>query len=589
MTRYRSLRRGVAVAAAVSLLTGCGGLPSRTDVTQGLPVDPQVLPHLRFRFEPPSPGASPENIVRGFLRAGSHLGDEDRTAQAYLTAEAWDRWQHQRGVTVYAREEQLTVHPTGPDAVEVRVVATAEVGADGRYRELPGGTVRRSRMRLTKEAGEWRISDVDAELGRWVQEFYFAADYRPLRLAYVAERGSSLLFDVRWLPFDSTVTTALARAQLEPVPDHLAGTAVTGFPAGTALGVDSVGTEDRTAIVQLTSRAIEADPTERRQMWAQMLTTMTQIPHVGAVSLRADGRPLELVGLPRQPTNLADLGLAVDTVRAAGSVVLRRGATLSIIDRNELTSDAGAKPPAVSASNLPAVPAGWAELAAPTDLSEVAAVSADRRHVRRWRSGSGERVSSELGTALVRPSFDENGMWVGGRDASGRTRLWHSLAGGREEGSPRPVEAPWLEGQVLVAARATRDGRRLATVTARGETVRVGISGVQRLPDGTPTSVNAPIVIGGAVTEATDLAWVDDDTLAVIGRRGPGAPLGPVLVGLDGTSREMPPLAGAQSVRSLGGFRGLLVQTKGGEVYLPSGNGWRRVAAGIDGLIIPGG
>lgn len=195
----------------------------------------------------------------------------------------------------------------------------------------------------------------------------------------------------------------------------------------------------------------------------------------------------------------------------------------------------------------------------------------------------------ELGTALVRPSFDESGMWVGGRDQSGRTRLWYSPHSGRGTGSLKSVEAPWLEGEGLLAARATRDGRRLATVTLRGTSLRVGISGVQRLPNGTPTSVNAPIGVGGAVTEATDLAWVDDDTVAVIGRRRSGAPPAPVLVGLDGVSREMPPLTDPESVRSLGGFRGLLVRTKTSEVFLPSGNGWRRVATGIDALTIPGG
>ena len=69
--RKSRLGRAIAVVAAGLVVVGCTGLPTSGPVNVGLALDDELS-----EFEPnleasgPAPGASPEEIVVGFLEAG---------------------------------------------------------------------------------------------------------------------------------------------------------------------------------------------------------------------------------------------------------------------------------------------------------------------------------------------------------------------------------------------------------------------------------------------------------------------------------------------------------------------------------------
>lgn len=595
-TASRGRRVLVGVGALVfGLLTGCGGLPTSTEVRRGLPVGSDVLPALRFQFEPPPAGADRETIVRGFLRAASQPEDEGRAAQAYLTQQAFQRWSPGVRATVYDSPDRITVTPLPGDAVRLTVVAGAEVDASGRYRELPTGTLRQTVVRFTRESGEWRVSGLDPGFGRWVQKLYFDVSYRPFRLAYLGVRDRRIILDHRWFPFTPAVATTLARAQLEPPPEYLQGAVTTGVPEGTKLALDTVRVEGSTAVVELSARALDADPNQRRGMWAQMLTTLTQLPRVQSVSLRVDSRRLELLGEQAGPSSLSDLGFSVESLGGTAQVVLRRGTTLDVVDRAEVTAgDDEDRRPRADQPSLPSIPADVSSLAAPADLTELAGITANGQTLRRWQlAGSGGTSQSSPGSALVTPSFDETGLWVGGKDRHGAGRLWFlpRRRSGAVAASPpaQSLDADWLAGRQVRAARMSPHGRRLATVTSGPAGLQIGVSGVQRLPNGTPTQVNPPLPLGGGIVAASDLTWVDEQTLAVVGRRAADPVAVPLVVSLDGTVTALPtPPGQLATVISVGGVRGVLVHTTDGRLLATAGTGWRPVAT-VDAVMLPQG
>ncbi|MBK7273077.1 MAG: hypothetical protein IPI13_07860 [Actinomycetales bacterium] len=96
--------------------------------------------------------------------------------------------------------------------------------------------------------------------------------------------------DVRWFAGGPRLGTALARAQLGPVPDYLAGAVETGFPADVTLAVDAVSVDAGIATVVLTPPASAMDLAHRRAIWAQLVATLLRVPGVQGWSSRSRGR-----------------------------------------------------------------------------------------------------------------------------------------------------------------------------------------------------------------------------------------------------------------------------------------------------------
>ena len=74
------------VLACAAAGSACGGIPDSGPVHAGAQLDGP--PPVRVLAAPPVPGASPAEIVRGFLRAQPGLDDDAAVARSYLVGEA---------------------------------------------------------------------------------------------------------------------------------------------------------------------------------------------------------------------------------------------------------------------------------------------------------------------------------------------------------------------------------------------------------------------------------------------------------------------------------------------------------------------
>ena len=139
----------------------------------------------------------------------------------------------------------------------------------------------------------------------------------------------------------------------------------------------------------------------------------------------------------------------------------------------------------------------------------------------------------------------------------------------------------------MVSLRLSPDGQRVAVITTNraGKSPRVDVAGVVRQPNGLPASLSAPLRLAPTLSLARDLVWVDDATVAVLGRLTSSQVIRPWLVPLGGPIAAGPEIAGARTITTVNGERGLVVTTDDHEVLIRAGSRWQRVGEGTDLLV----
>ena len=588
--------RTVAVCVAVTVaaaLSACGGLPAVSAVQQGSQVGEPAVQPVRVQPDGPTSGATPDQIVRGFLRAGAGAGfdDDHAIARSFFTPNVKDDWLPDSGVEVYADDSALKIELLTPTTVRVTASIVAEVDSVGRYRETHAGTSAKAIFGMQKLDVGWRIALPQKGFGLWLSASDLDRIYRPFTIAYVSTTARTIVGDRRWFPITPGLATTLARAQLAPVPGYLSGAARTGVPTGTALAVDAVPIQSGRAVVDLSASALSADPDLRRAMWAQFVTTLMQVPSVTEVSLEVQGARLDLPGIPDRVSVMTTLGYQPDSSTSAKIAILRAGTKLSRVSSDQPTDRdqprKGSQPPAGPA--LPKIPTGWVSLALSWDGQQIAGIGGDHGDLARWQGVRMFRLA-RFGSKLTKPTYDSlNGLWVAGQ-VGGAARVWviDTSLSPIENAKPRQIPAPWLAKRTVLALRVASDNQRVALITSdrAGRDVQVVVAGIVRSGNGVAVALAAePLRVGWTVTAATDLAWVDDSTLAVVGRVGPKHAAGPQLVEIGGRVTALSPVAGARLITNTGGLRGVVVITDRGKVLARAGNGWQELQTGTDFLI----
>ena len=135
--------RLVAAGLAVALLGGCASVPTSGPIRQGPPLvaDDQELIY-RAIPQPPLPGMTPDEVVRGFLAASSSGSDAYGVARSFLTPKAAEGWNPLASVRVYDNSGIQTKLAT--NAVSVSGILDGTIGADGGYTVAgAGGAPRR--------------------------------------------------------------------------------------------------------------------------------------------------------------------------------------------------------------------------------------------------------------------------------------------------------------------------------------------------------------------------------------------------------------------------------------------------------------
>ncbi|AKT51431.1 LpqB family beta-propeller domain-containing protein [Arsenicicoccus sp. oral taxon 190] len=580
-----------ALAGLVAVLLGaCHGLPGSTPVEQGQVVGRAQPEGVRIIPRGPVPGSDADALVLDFLRAGVGADDDSGVAREYLTASASAQWHPDGSAWIYENPQALRVAVVRPGTVTVTGTASAELDKEGHYVELPPGQVRTATLTLARVDDQWRIDGgLDRLTAAWISRADFGR-YSSFALTYAAPQDDVAVTDRRWFLQGPGLITRLTRAQLSPPPSYLQGAVVTGIPEYTDLSMGAVSVESQVAHVALSGRAINADDRNRRLMWQQLTTTLTALTGVDAVQLEADGSRLTVPGLPDRPLTAADVSLHPPT-QPSGPVLLRSRAGLERADPARLADPEVRQERLpqrdVAGPPLPQVGARWFRLAVSPDGHEVAGIDGDRSALARWRDGRLVEVP-DVGTDLTRPAYDGSGhLWLSGRTAGG-TRVLVQPTADLSGRPPAAINVPWLADRTVVALRPSPDGQRVLVVSqgAKDGRTSVGVAGVLR-KDGHPVGLAAPIAVAGGLTEVVDAAWLDTETLGVVGRSDPAADHRVVVAPISGPSQTLGPVPGATGITTYAGTRNIVVTTRRGVALVRAGNQFVPLVATSD-FVVPG-
>ncbi|HYH25931.1 MAG TPA: hypothetical protein VD834_11320, partial [Blastococcus sp.] len=99
----RRTPRRLVLAALLGLLPGlasCSTVPMTSATVQIPQTGERPAPEVQLEPLSPEPGATPEEIVRGFIAAAASTVRRHPVARMYLTDEAAESWSDENGITV---------------------------------------------------------------------------------------------------------------------------------------------------------------------------------------------------------------------------------------------------------------------------------------------------------------------------------------------------------------------------------------------------------------------------------------------------------------------------------------------------------
>lgn len=546
--------RRIAAGAAlvlVLLLTACAGLPTSGDVYPGNTLS-DVADNQGVVFVPdrPQTGATPQQIVQGFLRAGSGPQGNWATAQEFLTSDEAQSWSPRSSVTIdrLADREVVSASESGDTAsVLYSLTPTGAVDNKGAYRPEASGPTELSFELARQSDGQWRITQAPDGIVLFEEEF--RSVFISATLPYFDPDWVYLVPDVRWFPRVNVATT-VAQALVNGVPSPWLATSVrSAFTSDVRLATVATPVVDGVAEIDLTSAALSLDAVTLGRMQAQLEVALRSVD-VSAVQMTVGGSPLQ---------SRAEVGRS--TRVDSRPLVMLADSGLGFLD-GESVEPLGALSSAVDEL-------GAIDVATSPDRAYAAVRTAQGAVVRASAEGTTTVLDSRPG--LIAPTIDTKGaIWSVPAESPGAVTVYPTDAVEFE------VTGAWPEATRISAMQVSRDGTRMAAVVSAHGHTELWVAGILRSAE--RIELGEPYVLATTVDDGYALAWLDDMTVGMLEHTAAGEPrLREQPVGGPGTDYTVP--AGVTSIAGGNATARLLADT--GVLYSRQAASWQQVATDV--------
>ncbi|MFV0460071.1 MAG: LpqB family beta-propeller domain-containing protein [Actinomycetales bacterium] len=557
---WRSMLPLLVLVLLVPAVSGCAQIPASGPVVAGEEVDPGV--ELHAIVPGPAIGASPSEIVNGFIQAMISAEGEYEVARSYLTPAAAARWKPSNKTYVFADLSISNELSAGAGSRPEREAAqqtsgiltlsvTETIDADGHLAQVYPPQRTPIDLDLTMVDDEWRIDALpDATLLAEIDLDFVFSSYN---LYYLDPARSFLVADPRWLPDTASTPARIAALLLRGPPAWLRGAVVTAFPKGTQLRAPAgVQVQDGVAQVSVTPEARQADAGQRGLMRAQLLATLQPVVAVQDVQILVDSARLD-----------------VDEVTVHSEPSMSESPALLMGDRVQKLVDGNPSP----VESIAALRDSDADALAMDYSSDRFAILADDRKELRLAGEDGLEAPVLSGDELTVPSFDWRG-WVWSTEVDCQGQITAVSA----DSEVVQVHADWLAGRELSSLRVARDGVRvlIASTDAAG-TGHLELAAITRDEDGVPHSLaRAPeATMGSSVSSVRDAAWVGPARVVVLGTAVDSTDLRVLQVEVGGPPREaLPRLEEPLSLTAATGMGSVLVSSSEHDVLTQAGAQW---------------
>lgn len=537
---------GAAVALTVALaLTACAGLPTTSPVMPGRSLDSiEDVPDFVLKPDSPQRGATPQEIVEGFIRAGSGPAGEWAVAREYLTPDA--SWNPNAGVTIDEGERGYI--DAGDGTVSLDLTQTAGVDATGAYTVADTGATVLD-FRLEELDGQWRISQ--APDGVVLNKNVFANVYKRYALMFFDPTWSYLVPDLRWFP----TTNAAARITdtlIDGASPWLAASVATAFPEGVQPPA-SVPVVSSVAAVELGPDAVSVDGDTLDRMQTQLEASLA-LAGVTEVQLSISGAPVQAERLQRAATGVDPRALALTD---SGFGFLSSGALEPIAGLSDAVASLPATPTAIQVS--PALDAAAARL----DTGTVVRVRAQ-----------GPYTEVDARSGVIDPTIDRYGwIWTVPRDNP------TSILATAPDGEQVIVTNGWGGASSISSMAVSRDGTRIAALVESGGRTLVWVKGIIRQPEGAPAALGVELELAAPAGQGTGLTWLDDATVGALVQAEDGPATLEQPVGGPGSAVAAP--IGVTSIAGSNQTTTVRLRGDDGHLYVRRGTNWNQTASGV--------
>lgn len=548
-------RRGILtllVAVLAVALAACSGLPTSSTVNYGLSTsDAPDSDDVSFLLpDSPQPGATPEQIVEGFIRAGSGPGAGARwdRAREFLAPEFKDEWDPTAGVTVDVFEDREATE-TDDRAVTMSITAVANVESDGTY--VPAELSRISlSYELVDVGGEWRISL--APDGVVLDRDEFPRVFHSYSVMYFDTSWQYLVPDARWYPTTSAARE-VALAVGSGASPWLAESVQSAFPEGVEV-ITTVRRAGNAYEVELSESALGVDRETLDRIYTQVRASLATAG-VTEVELTVQSTPLDA-----EP-------VAVRSTRVPGApLVLTEDGFGSLAGGDELEPIPG----------LSEIVEEFAPVAIQVDPErDAAAVRQADGAVAVLRADQTFDVL-DAREGLIDPSIDPfDIVWTVPRDQPGGVQAY------LPDRTPVVVADAWPGATAIQAMSVSRDGSRIAAVVTAGGRTALWVAGIVRgADDQVPERLGDPVELGIVTGAGRGVAWLDDLTVGVLSGDAEGSSVLEQVIG--GMSAE-PNSASAGMTSIAGGTSPSSVRllADDGTLSAKRGSTWQPTATGV--------
>lgn len=547
------LRLIAAILLPALILTGCAQLPRSGAIVVGPDLGSELTGDILY-YSPQGPAvdASQEEIISGFLNAGTGPQNDYATAREFLTEGFKSSWSPTDEVLIQDGRPTINTTPSGNSSVTVSI--QGQVDSDGKFTAVSEQTSRVLKFKLSREWGQWRISE--APNLTVVIRPVFDVIFKSYNLYFFDHAHQFLIPDLRWFPSKASTGTRLMNALLKGPSSWLAPAVATTVPEGTKLSIDAVTVQNGVALVDLTTEMLKASTSERQWAKAQMTATLDQLPQVDAVS----------ISIERSLQDIADVSAGQPTTTAYSPIGLVDGQLVRI-------SSGGTSKISGTSSILQKIAAK--DFAISSDEQSLALIGPAGI----WSATIGDVGSQptliDSRPNLLLPAIDRQGyIWSATGQKGTEVRVTD------QAGVTASVRAPWLKGITVRAFSLSAEGSRAVFLVRANGRNKLLLSAVVRSSLGAPVQLATPIALASSLNRPTVVNWVDSNALAVVNVAS-GTFATPTMVTVGGSMVSLSPISDAVDFFAATSTTAIYVLTSGNDLFVRKGGSWSLFRANV--------
>lgn len=559
MNKFLKFLFALATATALTATSGCAQLPKSGEIKTGPNVEAGLeTDYLYYSPSGPTMEDSQEEIVLGFLNAGTGPQNDYEVAKSYLTTDFQKQWDPNNEVLIQDGSPKVTLTVDGTALVTIPIAA--KINSRGQYQAMPTGSAQTVRFKLDKEAGQWRISSAPNLIS--IIRPVFDVVFKAYALYYFDNQMKQLVPDVRWFPSRASTSTRLVTALLGGPSEWLVPAVKTAIPAGTKLSLNTVTVADGIATVDLSAKALEASAAERKMMQVQIRETLVQLNSVYSVNVTVQRSALDSNGWTFPPVQ----NQIVTPVALYNNELVH-------LDSEGSRTIGGSR---ALLSQLKAI-----DFAMNTEEKTVLITTPDGIYQTALGKIIQEPKLLVKGDGYLSPILDATGYaWVIPKSGNRQILVFNP------DGKRVPFNTGWLGDTDRLSLSMSNEGSRIVVAAGTKDNNRVYVAAVIRDKSGNPISFGTPIQPVGQLG-AKSVTWLDNIRVAVLGQPVENYTQ-PIIAMVGGGTRYLTSILEGDKVVGSGQAASVFILDTGTAMYQFRGSNWSLVATAVQALHFPG-